>query len=395
MKIAMCIFALNDGGIRTLLEVLFRGFILRGHSVQIITTYQKGNFFERAIEAGWPLKDTSRNDVCLGERIKSLHEELLGSYDVVMFHHSHEAQLVLPALEPRVIRFGVQHNAVPTSARKSLINSRYFDAMAGVSGIVADTLRKNSEGSLRVVAIPNGLDMPRDLPLRDRDPNQILFVGRLDEIDKNVLILPRIAEELLSSNLNCFRIKIVGDGPAKAALIDEINSRGVQDCVSLVGPLEHRDAMIEMASSEFVLLPSRREGLPFTLIEAMSCGAIPIVSEIPIHRWMLGADAEILTAKVGFHPDFAQRILDLYGNRSLRDALRERLVQRHRENFSEASCVKRYLLLIDELRRIGKDHGQVPISDIPLSIGDRLKRTWFFRAGKRWQRQNAGTNPQR
>lgn len=63
-------------------------------------------------------------------------------------------------------------------------------------------------------------------------------------------------------------LRIVGDGPERSGLESVVASLGVVDHVEFVGEVPPGDISRAMADARVVLLPSRHEGLPNTLIEA-------------------------------------------------------------------------------------------------------------------------------
>ncbi len=69
----------------------------------------------------------------------------------------------------------------------------------------------------------------------------------------------------------------VGDGPLRRQV--EQVSRGAEPVVRLLGT--RSDVGRVLAASDFFVLSSQREGLPFSVLEAMAMGLAPIVSDVP------------------------------------------------------------------------------------------------------------------
>ncbi|WP_444995804.1 glycosyltransferase family 4 protein [Aliikangiella sp. IMCC44359] len=91
--------------------------------------------------------------------------------------------------------------------------------------------------------------------------NIILFVGRLVE-DKNIPCLLRAVSEIKGIS---YQLKIVGDGPLRGSLEQLSSSLNIN--VEFLG--ERFDVDNLMMSSKVVVLPSFREGVSNTIIEAM------------------------------------------------------------------------------------------------------------------------------
>ena len=125
----------------------------------------------------------------------------------------------------------------------------------------------------RTVVIPNAVDVagaPRSQPV-ERERPVILAVGRL-KAPKDFLTLIRALADLPPGS---FEAVIVGDGPDRARLDEEIRVLGLGDRVRLAG--ERRDVPELLAGADVFVLPSRSEGHPVSVLEAMAAG-LPVVA---------------------------------------------------------------------------------------------------------------------
>lgn len=115
----------------------------------------------------------------------------------------------------------------------------------------------------------NGLDLAE---------NNILFAGRLDPV-KNPLIIPEIAQQLNNGKAN-YKLIVAGDGPMRKQLHEMVTERNLEACVNLLGWVD--DMRKVYAKSRFFLaLSETHNSSDLTLLEAMSCGLIPIVVDSP------------------------------------------------------------------------------------------------------------------
>jgi glycosyltransferase involved in cell wall biosynthesis len=135
-------------------------------------------------------------------------------------------------------------------------------------------------GRRRILTIPNGVGPARLTP-RDEvraqlglaeDAVVIGFVGRLVE-QKAPEILVEAFAAIVKSVPNA-RLVMVGSGSMDHALPKLATELGVRDKVLMLG---ERDARTVLAAFDIFALPSRKEGLPYVVLEAMAAG-LPVVT---------------------------------------------------------------------------------------------------------------------
>jgi GalNAc-alpha-(1->4)-GalNAc-alpha-(1->3)-diNAcBac-PP-undecaprenol alpha-1,4-N-acetyl-D-galactosaminyltransferase len=133
---------------------------------------------------------------------------------------------------------------------------------------VARYARGLAEAS-RVAVIPNAVGSPAaPLPPPEQRQARILGVGRLSPEKGFDLLIQAFAR--ISPWYPDWTLQIVGDGPQRAVLADLADSLGIRDRVQLVGWMDQPERAL-LAAGAFVL-PSRYEGFPNALLEAMACG---------------------------------------------------------------------------------------------------------------------------
>ncbi len=101
----------------------------------------------------------------------------------------------------------------------------------------------------------------------------LLFVGRID-YQKGADILLERADRILSA-LPLHNMIIVGDGPLKVIAQSHASRCEHENRIHFAGRRD--DVLRWMQSSQLLMLPTRYEGMPNVVLEAMSCG-LPIVS---------------------------------------------------------------------------------------------------------------------
>jgi glycosyltransferase involved in cell wall biosynthesis len=125
----------------------------------------------------------------------------------------------------------------------------------------------------RTVVIPNAVNVaaaPRSRPGERKRP-LIVAVGRL----KAPKDFPTFIQALSRLRIDSFDALIVGDGPDRARLEEQIEALGLSDRIRLAG--ERRDVPRMLATADAFVLPSASEGHPVSILEAMAAG-LPVVA---------------------------------------------------------------------------------------------------------------------
>lgn len=141
----------------------------------------------------------------------------------------------------------------------------------------------------RSAVIPNAVTGD-EMPEVDGPDCDIAFVGRLTE-QKNPLLLAEILRALRPLKPT---LRVIGGGPLEAALIAALQAAGVREQVELCGLVPRPRALELMARCRMLVLPSRWEGHPITLIEAMHLGLPVVASRIS------GSDEIVRPGRNGF-----------------------------------------------------------------------------------------------
>ncbi len=123
------------------------------------------------------------------------------------------------------------------------------------------------------------------------------YVGRLLD-DKGLRTLIK-AHVILNARNATVRLLIAGDvDPANPASIpaEEVNAWRQQDGISVLGHVP--DIRMVWARAHIAVLPSRREGLPKSLLEAAACGRPIIATDVPGCREIARRDVTALLVPV-------------------------------------------------------------------------------------------------
>src|SRR5262249_3323262 len=134
----------------------------------------------------------------------------------------------------------------------------------------------------RIALIPgSGVDVNRFTPLAEPVGAPTFgFVGRLLE-DKGVRTLVA-AHRCLRRRIPDAKLLIAGTpDPANPASVTEVEARSWNDEAGITWLGHVADIGAFWAKAHVAVLPSRREGLPLSLMEAAACGRAMIASDVP------------------------------------------------------------------------------------------------------------------
>jgi glycosyltransferase involved in cell wall biosynthesis len=127
-----------------------------------------------------------------------------------------------------------------------------------------------------IYVLPNSIDTTVFIPSQDEKIYDIVNVGRLHP-SKNLDLLMNIVY-LVKDKLPNIKVGIIGNGPDQERLLKICEQLNLTETVTFLGYNEHPDWYYKR--SRLFILPTEREGLPMSLIEAMCCGCVPIVTRI-------------------------------------------------------------------------------------------------------------------
>ncbi len=147
----------------------------------------------------------------------------------------------------------------------------------------------------KLVTVPNGLDVgafvaqlkPRADARRALGlPDHAFVIGTVANAYPTKALLPYldVLKRVLDEDRNAIAV-IIGDGPEFEALRRKRDALGLRDRVILAGQL--RDAATLCSAFDLFVLPSKKEGMPWTLLEAMASGIPSVATDVGACRWML------------------------------------------------------------------------------------------------------------
>ena len=154
--------------------------------------------------------------------------------------------------------------------------------LVAVSQGLKDRLLALGLDANRIHVVPNGVDVTRFRPLDQQscrrqlglppDRRRIVFIGHLVPVkglDVLLEALKRVPDDV--------KLSLVGEGAGKPALEARLRANGLGSRVDFAGARGHEEIPLWMNAADVVCLPSRSEGCPNVVLEALACGT-PVVA---------------------------------------------------------------------------------------------------------------------
>jgi glycosyltransferase involved in cell wall biosynthesis len=292
------------GGIEKYVEEVGKRLVQRGHEVTVFASrwYCKdytGDFYEGIRIIRVPALHLQATDA-LSNSFFAFLRILIQPFDIVHFHGYASYYFVAPVRVLGKIAVVTTHGLVDASWE----NPKYGGfahrmlRMAGSIGLkrahcvttVAPYWKRRIKDVFHVDAcvLPAGLDKadyraPRIIKERYglETGGYVLFLGRTDPI-KRVDWVSR-----LRPDQGGLKIVIAGgaqDEPTRKYLAALRSNVGQDPRVIFTGPVVGEEKAELLSNCRFFVNPSTSEGLPITVLEAMSYGRCCVASDIPAHR---------------------------------------------------------------------------------------------------------------
>ena len=159
------------------------------------------------------------------------------------------------------------------------LRPRFYTNLIAPSPHTAEalSLRENA----RVEVIPNGVS-PELLNFSSSEGDYVLYFGRIDPYSKGLDTLIQAYREFHSS-FPGVKLVIAGDGKDRKrfeAMLTRLPAH-IKANIEILGWVSGDRKVEVISQARFVVVPSRHEVQPISVLEAMACGKAILVSNIP------------------------------------------------------------------------------------------------------------------
>lgn len=328
MNILMLTPVFDTGGTETYIENLSFGLKKLGHSVTVasgggirvsnLDSIGIDHIFIKNLDKKGPFHSL-KAIVRLGKVLKSIMPDIIHTssvYTTLIARLTVLAGMPFSARKPRVI-LTLHGGPAKDIERKSAKILKFLNTdTIAITNTSKNRLIRYGMREERLHQIYNGIDIKKFKKLRSgdlhhkqtqsfkKDKKIILgFFGRLSGEKGVNQLVP--AMKLITESIKNIVLIIVGEGPCKDAILEEIRANGLEKQIYLTG-FQHNPYII-MKDCDLILLPSLWDTAPMVILEALALGKNVITNNV-------GGIPELL-GKTGIcvNPDihsFVQAILD-------------------------------------------------------------------------------------
>ena len=286
MKIVHVVDSMEVGGAETLVSQMCRLQHEQGHNVEVYAIAALGALGEKLRTDGFVVvHNVGRH---LSDSARNLHRLFRDSRpDVVHIHNP--TPTIYASLAARLAGaksiISTRHSLVaPPHDRlmefKYSAAARFCDWVVGICDITTENIASlRTVPARKIRRVYNGV-MALHRPTQDKLPAKagftLVFVGRLQPIKNLPLLLNavRIARESIPD----LKLWIVGDGSERAALEKLAAELHISEMVTFWG--QQLDVAPFFTAADTFIMSSISEGLPLSLLQAMSAGLPAIVPDV-------------------------------------------------------------------------------------------------------------------
>ena len=205
-----------------------------------------------------------------------------------------------------------------------------------------------------ISVIPNGADLfafsdGTDQPAGPgrRDCVKLLFVSRIIEGKGVQDILPQlsIVKEHCAGLGKDLILEIVGDGPYKPELERMVSEFGIEDLVLFRGQKRKEDLPGYYQNADIFIFPSRSEGMPNSVLEAMSYGLPILMTPCEGSLELMQGNGYVVTAD-----RFGESLIRMIDEEEITKRQGQRSLELVQKQFSWENAAHKYLELFEKVR---------------------------------------------
>lgn len=363
MKIAILVDTLAVGGAERQAILCVSELRKLGHSADLIYYHPTVEYGEMLEQLGvQPIYVDANSSFRRFHRLRSLFRER--NYDVVHgFKMGAEFYAAISGAWARVPRrFGSCRSTYDLSLKYCLLHfliDKLLDAWIVNSKAGAESMaRKARISAQKMVILPNGVcaemflaPMPAaEAKARlgfSADRVLVTMIARLEPGKNHRMFID--AASIVTRREPKAVFMVVGKGSQQSALQGYASNQGLSGSVIFLG--QRPDVAEILAATDISALSSDLEGLPNAVIESMAAGKPVVCTNYPGYHQVMVPESNALISPCGDAGAFAENVLRLIENPSLRHQIGSAAQQHVRKHFSNQTMAKNLVAIYSDFPR--------------------------------------------
>jgi glycosyltransferase involved in cell wall biosynthesis len=271
-------------GVNSFAETLVRGVVANGIDAQMIFPEISEN--DRAHVPAIPHRFLQLEGLSLEAQWKELIDFAERNAPCVLVpNYDYLTSAISPALSSKVGVLGIIHSDDVEHYDHVYRLGRYWNRIVCLTPYMAGKVGDiNPAFESKITVVPYGIPIPNLLPERPlrsaSDPITMVYSGRVVQHQKRVRDFVALTRELDRRKVS-YKLTIIGEGDDLPFLKSAWEDQIADGRVVVTGRLSRQQTLDEVARNDVFVLVSDFEGMPLSLLEAMSRGTVPIVSHTP------------------------------------------------------------------------------------------------------------------
>ena len=257
------------------------------------------------------------------------------------------------------------HNSIPKLKKKKSKIERFgkrlekYDKVVAICDEMKEELQKiYPKIKEKIIRIYNPFNFERieklkndntDLTNDDKkllERKYIVAIARLDSVQKDFSTLIKAFKIVKEKGIE-EKLYIIGDGPSRKEIEQEIKKMGLEKEILLLG--NRKNPYIWLKNSLFFVHSSKYEGLPTVLIEALICDKMIISSNCPTGpKEILKNESCGELFEVGNYNQLSNLLEKYILNKESKNKFLQEILKR-KEEFNKEKVIKEYEKLIDNI----------------------------------------------
>lgn len=224
----------------------------------------------------------------------------------------------------------------------------------GASSVIANSkglheLAAAFDSTIEIPIIPNGVDLEKySAPARDWSAPRLLSVGRL-VYQKGLDLAMRALADLKDLS---WTWTIAGDGPQMETLQSMAQEFGIADRIHFLGWQKAEQLKEQYCAANIFLFPSRHEGMPNAVLEAMASGLPVVATRIAGNEELVANGETGALVPTGDVESLRESLRPLLVEAKMRERMGRASRQRVEQSFGWERVAEQYQKILEKPHRL-------------------------------------------